>query len=232
LPLPVEPYGGIAAALAVSGLLLCLSAPLAAQAPATPPAADSTCPNLTLGPAIPPTPDRSGAPILIYAQELDAGKTRLGEARGAVELFRADQHMTTERILYDPTTEVVTVPGKVDYRDQQVWFRGEQASYSFLEETGWFSAIDYGLTGSVANGHAERVELVGGNTSILHRLNYTTCPGERPDRTGVAARGRPGYRAGRQADIQGNAHSLRTLFFLSDRRPPQEWLSLSQCGPQ
>jgi len=181
LPLPVEPYGGIAAALAVSGLLLCLSAPLAAQAPATPPAADSTCPNLTLGPAIPPTPDRSGAPILIYAQELDAGKTRLGEARGAVELFRADQHMTTERILYDPTTEVVTVPGKVDYRDQQVWFRGEQASYSFLEETGWFSAIDYGLTGSVANGHAERVELVGGNTSILHRLNYTTCPGERPD---------------------------------------------------
>jgi len=134
-----------------------------------------------LGPAIPPAPDRSRAPVVIYAQELDAGKKTLGEARGNVELFRADQYLLTDRILYNPISEVVTVPGKVDYRDQQIWFRGQQASYSFLEESGWFSGIDYGLTGSVANGSAERAELVGGNTSILHRLDYTTCPGDRPD---------------------------------------------------
>ncbi|MCW8872752.1 MAG: LPS assembly protein LptD [Xanthomonadales bacterium] len=143
--------------------------------------AQSACPDLTLGPAIAQTPDRSRAPIVIYAKELDAGKETLGEARGDVELFRADQHIKTDRILYDPATEVVTVPGRIDYQDQQVWFRGQQASYSFLEESGWFSGIDYGLTGSVANGSAERAELAGGNTSILHRLDYTTCPSDKPD---------------------------------------------------
>ena len=148
-----------------------------------PPSAEpqAACPDLTLGPAMPPTPDRSLAPIVVYASELDAGKATLGEARGEVDLYRADQHITTSRILYDPSREVVTIPGKVDYRDQQVWFRGQEASYSFLDESGWFSAIDYGLTGSVANGSAERAELVGGHTAILHRLDYTTCQGDKPD---------------------------------------------------
>ena len=163
---------------------LCLGVPsVHAQdsAPQSEMDAQSACPDLTLGPAIAQTPDRSRAPIVIYAKELDAGKETLGEARGDVELFRADQHIKTDRILYDPATEVVTVPGRIDYQDQQVWFRGQQASYSFLEESGWFSGIDYGLTGSVANGSAERAELAGGNTSILHRLDYTTCPSDKPD---------------------------------------------------
>ena len=66
-------------------------------------------------------------------------------------------------------TEVVTVPGKVDYRDQQVWFRGQEASYSFLDESGWFSGIDYGLTGSVANGSAGRSSV----NSLSKRMTRT-----------------------------------------------------------
>jgi len=171
----------VAALAVLSGPWLGFS-PARAQEPA-PVAADASpaCPDLTLGAAIPPAPDRSLAPILIYAEELDAGKETMGEARGHVELFRADQYIATDRILYDPTTGVVTVPGDVEYHDQQVWFRGAEASYSFKEESGWFSSIDYGLTESVANGSAERAELVGGNTSILYRIDYTTCPGEKPD---------------------------------------------------
>jgi LPS-assembly protein len=130
---------------------------------------------------MPAAPDRSRAPAIIYARELDAGKTTVGEARGSVELFRADQHITTERLLYDPVSEVVTVPGDLAYEDQQVWFRGREAHYSFAEESGRFSWIDYGLTGSSANGSAELAELLGGHTSILHRVDYTSCPGAEPD---------------------------------------------------
>ncbi|NNK34081.1 MAG: LPS assembly protein LptD [Xanthomonadales bacterium] len=130
---------------------------------------------------MPPAPDRSGAPVVVYARELDAGRNDIGVARGEVELFRADQHMMTELIRYDPQTEQVTFPGRVAYEDQQVWLRGEEADYSFLEETGSFSLIDYGLTGSSANGSARRVELIGGHTSMLYDLDYTTCPDERPD---------------------------------------------------
>ena len=181
--MPFHSFGGIAAALVVFVGLASGVPPARAQdsdSRPTPAATSATCPDLTLGPAIPPAPDRSRAPIVVYAREMDAGKTTAGEARGNVELFRADQHLATEHILYDPTTEVLTIPGQVNYEDQQIWFRGQQASYSFLEETGWFSGIDYGLTGSVANGSAERAELLGGHTSILHRLDYTTCPGAEP----------------------------------------------------
>jgi len=182
LPLPLKSLGRRIAALAVPGCL-CLASCGAEAQQATPPTlvARPACPDLTLGPAIAPAPDRNLAPIVVYAKELDAGKTTLGEARGDVELFRADQHLRTERVLYDPISELLTVPGKVEYQDQQVWFRGQEASYSFRQESGWFTGIDYGLTGSVANGSAARAELLGGDTSVLYQLDYTTCPRERPD---------------------------------------------------
>ena len=140
-----------------------------------------SCPSATLGPAIPPAPDRSQSPIIVYAQELDASKAREGEARGEVEVFRLDQHIRTDRVLFDPVKETVTVPGIVNYEDQQVWLTGQQGNYSFLEESGKFSMIDYGLNGSSARGSADSVELVGGHTSMLYAMDYTSCPGEDPD---------------------------------------------------
>jgi LPS-assembly protein len=136
---------------------------------------------MELGPAVPLAPDRSQAPIVIYAQELDAAKNREGEARGNVELIRADQHISTERLLFDPVNQLVTIPGPIEYRDQQVWMKGKEARYSLLEESGYFSLVDFGLEGSSANGHANWAELEGGHTSRLHDANYTTCPGDDPD---------------------------------------------------
>ncbi|MEE4219121.1 MAG: LPS assembly protein LptD [Xanthomonadales bacterium] len=141
----------------------------------------ATCPGMDLGPAMSPTPDRSQAPLVIYAREMSAAKEREGEARGNVEFFRADQHIATERLLFDPVSEMVTVPGPIDYRDQQVWISGKEARYSLAEESGYFSLVDFGLTGSSANGSASWAELEGGHTSRLHELNYTTCRGEDPD---------------------------------------------------
>jgi LPS-assembly protein len=140
-----------------------------------------SCPDSRLGSAIPPAPDRSRAPIIIYAKALDASKTEEGQATGNVELFRLDQHMATEQVLFDPANETVTLPVSVAYEDQQVWVTGQEGYYSFTDETGRFSLIDYGLTGTSANGSAEFIQLIGGNTSQLHELNYTSCPGERPD---------------------------------------------------
>jgi LPS-assembly protein len=141
----------------------------------------ASCPQPVMATMLPAAPDRTGAPITLYAHELDASKAEQGEARGNVELYRADQYLQTELVLYDPQTETVTMPGAVSYRDQQVWIRGSDASYSFLDESGRFSQIDYGLVGSSANGNADSIELEGGHTSRLHQLLYTTCPGEKPD---------------------------------------------------
>lgn len=161
--------------------LLYAAANPSARASATPGPAPIACPGLTLGPALPAAPDRSALPVVIFARYLDASKYEIGQASENVELFRGDQHLTTERILYDPLNEVITIPGPLSYADQQVWIKGEQASYDFLQEQGRFSSIDYGLTGSSAHGQAERIELAGGRTSWLYELNYTTCPEEKPD---------------------------------------------------
>jgi len=134
-----------------------------------------------MGPAIPPAPDRSQSPVIIYAKELDASKTREGQASGNVELFRLDQHISTEQVLFDPVKEIVTVPGAVSYEDQQVWITGEAGNYSFTDESGEFSLVDYGLSSSSANGSAENIELLGGHTSKLHKIDYTSCPGDEPD---------------------------------------------------
>lgn len=167
------------------GLLLAcavtVSANLTAQAaePGRLPAIN--CPGPRLGPVLPPTPDRSGAPAVLFARYLDASKTAAGEASEHVELFRADQHLTTERIIYDPTTQILTIPQAVSYADQQVWIKSQQASYSMRDEEGKFSVVDYGLTGSSANGKADRIELSGGHTSRLYELVYSTCPAGKPD---------------------------------------------------
>ncbi len=119
--------------------------------------------------------------MVIFAQYLDASNTEQGEISGHVEMYRADQYLAAEHILFDPNLEIVTVPGALDYKDQQIWLQGSGAQYNFSEESGRFSQINYGLTGSSANGSADYIELKGGNHSLLHQLLYTTCPGENPD---------------------------------------------------
>jgi LPS-assembly protein len=139
------------------------------------------CPGPVVGRMLPPTPDRSGAPVVMFARYLDASREDAGEAKEHVEVFRADQHLTTERIIYNPITEVLTFPEPVSYEDQSLWIKGQEAAYSFLDEQGRFSVIDYGLTGSTANGKADLIELAGNHTSRLYGLVYSTCPPEKPD---------------------------------------------------
>ena len=136
---------------------------------------------MQMGPAMPPAPDRSQAPLIIEARELDAGQTRAGEIRGDVELTRADQRIETERLMFDPVEQLITVPGAIAYQDQQVWLQGSEARYDLVGENGHFSMVNFGLMGSSAHGSARRAELEGGHTSRLYDLDYTTCPGEKPD---------------------------------------------------
>jgi LPS-assembly protein len=173
-----------AAAFAVFVCLLSASATLSGQEPEAYSGAMAipvSCPDPKLGPAIPPTPDRSRAPIIIYAKALDASNTQEGEASGEVELFRMDQHMSTEQVLYDPIKEIVTLPGAVAYQDQQVWINGQEGQYDFIGESGTFSQIDYGLAASSARGSADSIELINGDTSKLYAMDYTSCPGDQPD---------------------------------------------------
>jgi len=139
------------------------------------------CPGPTLAPTRDDIPDRESAPIYLRTNEFDAGNAEAAEARGNVELSRADQLLITEVLRYDPATETVTMPGKVHYEDSVLHISGSSAHYSFLNEGGRFTDADYGLTGSSAKGSAAELIVDSANHSLLRQLRFTTCPGEDPE---------------------------------------------------
>jgi len=139
------------------------------------------CPGPSLAPMMKNVPDRSASPISVKTRQFDARKVGLAEARDDVELRRADQLLTTELLQYDPQSEIITMPGKVFYEDSVMHISGTSAEYNFLDESGSFQEVDYGLMGSSAKGSATDVTLDSGNHSVLHGLQFTTCPGETPE---------------------------------------------------
>ena len=78
-------------------------------------------------------------------------------------------------MLYNPQTGEASIPGVLNYSDQQLWIDGQEAFYDFQLEEGMFSTISYGIAGSSAHGNADRVELTGGSTSRLYGLVYTSA---------------------------------------------------------
>ena len=139
------------------------------------------CPGPSLAPMLKKAPDRKTAPISLRSWQFDAGKMGAAEAREQVELRRADQLLTTELLRYDPESKTVTMPGDVSYKDSVIHISGSSAQYSLLNESGRFTEVDYGLTGSSAKGSAREILVDSGNHSILRELQFTTCPDEKPE---------------------------------------------------
>jgi len=139
------------------------------------------CPGPSLAPRLRNVPDREASPISLKAWQFDAGINGVAEARKQVELSRADQLLTTELLRYDLESKTISMPGQLDYKDSVMHISATSAYYSFREEGGRFTAVDYGLTGSSAKGTATEVFVDSGNHSLLRQLQFTTCPGESPE---------------------------------------------------
>ncbi len=125
-------------------------------------------------------PNRRSAPIFLDTGQFDAGKSGIAEASKKVELRRADQLLSTELLYYDPDNKTVSMPGKMSYEDSVLYLNGASAQYNFRDENGRFLDVDYGLMGSSAKGSAAEITIDSNNHSILRQLQFTTCPGEKP----------------------------------------------------
>ncbi|MEJ2535120.1 MAG: LPS assembly protein LptD [Gammaproteobacteria bacterium] len=143
--------------------------------------AAAACPEPALAPTLTAVPDRSGEPAIVYAETLDARADGAGRASGQVELFRADQYLSTDQVLFDPRDRRVTFPGPVRYEDSQIRIEAAEGRLSFIEESGAFSGVDFGLVGSSAHGEADAVSVSGGTRSLLDGIWFTTCPGDDPE---------------------------------------------------
>ena len=168
-------------AIALAGLLPYLASAETGDAQ-TPPE------QTVLAAACPPTiitgirepPRREGLPTYLWAQEFDAIKGGIGEASGNVELLRGDQRVASEHITWDMEAQSVVIPGEVSYRDAQLWLDADRGDYDIDDETGSFTGVNYGLVETSAHGSASEMTLIGGTTSYLNAIDFTTCPGDQP----------------------------------------------------
>ena len=138
------------------------------------------CPGPSLAPMVKNTPDRSKAHIFVMTRQFEARNKGMAVARDDVELRRMDQLLKTELLQYDTQSETITMPGKVVYEDSVMYINGTSAQYNFIDESGRFLDVGYGLTGSSARGSASQVTLESGTHSTLNTVQFTTCPGETP----------------------------------------------------
>ncbi|MGD9264588.1 MAG: hypothetical protein PVJ71_02295, partial [Lysobacterales bacterium] len=114
----------------------------------------ASCPGPSLAPVFQDLPKRDGEPIHLKSRQFSVSQAGPAEARDQVELTRADQLLNTEFLQYDPAARTIEMPGRVQYRDSVMYITGENARYSFNDETGHFTLVDFGLTGSSARGSA------------------------------------------------------------------------------
>ena len=141
----------------------------------------ASCPGPSLAPVFQDLPQRDGQPIYLKSRQFSAFRDGPAEAREQVELTRADQVLNTDLLQYDPAAGTITMPGRVQYRDSVMYITGDNARYSFNDETGYFSLVDFGLTGSSARGSASGITMRSGEHALVQDLHFTTCPGENPE---------------------------------------------------
>ncbi len=139
------------------------------------------CPGPALAPTLGPVPDRSGAPLRIRAEAFDARVQERGEAIGNVELFRADQYLSTEVLSYRPDNGLVSLPAPLRYRDAQIELEASSGLFGLFDDNGDFNDLRYRLVGSSAQGGAEAVHVTGSDRTELVNLWFTTCPGDDPE---------------------------------------------------
>jgi LPS-assembly protein len=169
--LPVVPLVGCILLMSVS------SAALASEEPGSPLA----CPDPAVAPVLAAPAGRALEPLTLRSRNFNAQYPDSAEAVGDVELWRGDQQLNTERLRYLPAGKIVQVPGPMIYRDTQILVTADQAEFNFLTNQAELSGVAYSLNGSTANGTAQEMLLDTGNRSFMRRMQFTTCPGARPE---------------------------------------------------
>jgi LPS-assembly protein len=123
--------------------------------------------------------EREESPTKIYAEDFDIRDKLSYQLRGNVEILRADQRVAADLLHYDPSAEIWTANGKVQYQDSGMLMEAAQAHGEMAQERAELDALRYQLLSVRGNGEATRATNQGDH-SRLEDVTYTTCdPGAR-----------------------------------------------------
>ena len=139
------------------------------------------CPVRT---AIPPRPVVSDVlepgDVHVLADQVDLREEGVSRLEGNVQVTRDQQQFTARTADYYKQTDNADLAGDIDYWDNTVYLRGEEAHLEFDDGTGTMKNADYWLVGNRGRGAAEELFMDVGHITRGTRVSYTTCDPETP----------------------------------------------------
>jgi len=151
-------------------LALALILPLSAVA--------DQCPSPARGEQRVPHPQDetpADAPIEITSEGAEVSRSGDAVLKGRVEVRQGSRLIRAQNAVYDASAQRFNVYGAVEYTDDQVRLRGENASVS-SEGGATVGAASFEMPLRPARGSASRVRLEPDGDLDLRDVRYTTCP--------------------------------------------------------
>lgn len=133
-----------------------------------------------------PSAVRSQLPIFLRADSLTGRPDLDATLEGAAELRRGDMVIRADHMEYYQPSDTARARGHVRINRAGNVYEGPALELKVEAFEGFFTSPTYRLLKNDGHGQAERVDFLGGNRSVVHRGNFTTCqrdgtPGWMPD---------------------------------------------------
>lgn len=106
------------------------------------------------------------------AELVDGGVSTLS---GNAEVSRDSQQVTADVIKYDQPAETADLNGNINYWDESLYLKSNEAFLELNKDTGNFKEADFVIKDSRARGTADKMLLEVGKRSELEEVEYTTC---------------------------------------------------------
>lgn len=112
--------------------------------------------------------------LVLTADSIETQAREQLVAEGSVIATYADAELKTQRIVFDPETDLVTVEGEFELRRGETWLRGSSAEINIQTDTGViFNAS--GFTDDELYVRAETLTKIDSNTYVAEKGFLTSC---------------------------------------------------------
>lgn len=111
----------------------------------------------------------------MVADEADLVEGGVSTLTGNAEVTRDTQQVTADFIQYNEPAETADLDGNVNYWDESIFLKSNEAFLELDKDTGEFINADFIIKDSRARGIADKMMLEIGKRSELEEAEYTTC---------------------------------------------------------
>ncbi len=119
---------------------------------------------------------RRRTPMDVSADTAEVSQTGVSTFTGNVELSRADQTLSADKVEYNRDTEQAFATGNVIYNDGGIELKGEKLDLDIIRDKGNMQAAEYRLYDKHARGTAAKLERDNiANLTRIEKGTYTTC---------------------------------------------------------